>query len=172
MSTGRSYANNKMYRFILELTEEEKLHRRELLNSYANIAQISTLVPLIVLQTFYLLSWLTRPSRDEETFGSPRRKSRGFGGRLRARCDDLRVLGRKTGWWFVEPVLLGGESLGLRGELAIAVVWGTWLLSLCFLDTGEGVSNHLPGLSALTLTDYLHLTKRFGIVAASQLPRS
>ena len=42
-----------------------------------------------------------------------------------------------------------------RQEWLIATLWAMWLLVLVFRDTGD---------------DYLHLTKRFGIVAASQLP--
>ena len=42
-----------------------------------------------------------------------------------------------------------------RQEWLIVSLWAMWLLVLVFKDTGD---------------DYLHLTKRFGIVAASQLP--
>lgn len=42
-----------------------------------------------------------------------------------------------------------------RGPLILVFCWTIWLLLLIFIDTEH---------------DYLHLTKRFGIVAASQLP--
>ena len=52
--------------------------------------------------------------------------------------------------------LLGVSTLhGNDGEWAIGTVWALWLLLCCTLQTGG---------------DYLHLTKRFGIIGASQLP--
>ncbi|KLU84724.1 metalloreductase Fre8 [Magnaporthiopsis poae ATCC 64411] len=44
---------------------------------------------------------------------------------------------------------------GERGVWVLGGAWAAWLLLLCFLGTGD---------------DYLHVTKRFGIVAAAQLP--
>ena len=55
-------------------------------------------------------------------------------------------------WFLNEEVLEGWNT---RGEWLIASLWTMWLLVLVFKDTGD---------------DYLHLTRRFGIVAASQLP--
>lgn len=60
----------------------------------------------------------------------------------------------KMVWWIRKDVIRGG-NWGTRGEWIGASVWTVWLLYLCIAHTGN---------------DYLHLTKRFGQVGASQLP--
>ncbi|KAL8938052.1 MAG: hypothetical protein Q9216_004104 [Gyalolechia sp. 2 TL-2023] len=63
---------------------------------------------------------------------------------------DLR-LGRVR--WLLDAEILPGW--GTWRVLLMATLWTIWLLFLAIKDTGD---------------DYLHLTKRFGIIAASQLP--
>ncbi|KAK4548593.1 hypothetical protein LTR36_009503 [Oleoguttula mirabilis] len=58
-------------------------------------------------------------------------------------------------WWAGNPLDMFGCHLGTNGEVVGAVVWAAWLLLLCFVQTGD---------------DYMHITKRFGIIASSQLP--
>ncbi|RYP71058.1 hypothetical protein DL769_004771 [Monosporascus sp. CRB-8-3] len=62
---------------------------------------------------------------------------------------------RSAVWWLGDEVTFFGQNWGQRGELVFGSLWAVWLLSLCVIGTGN---------------DYLHLTKRFGIVAVSQLP--
>ncbi|RYP48264.1 hypothetical protein DL768_005817 [Monosporascus sp. mg162] len=62
---------------------------------------------------------------------------------------------RSAVWWLGDEVTFLGRNWGQRGELVFGSLWAVWLLSLCVIGTGN---------------DYLHLTKRFGIVAVSQLP--
>ncbi|RHZ47220.1 putative metalloreductase Fre8 [Aspergillus thermomutatus] len=55
-------------------------------------------------------------------------------------------------WWLEDEVAPGW---GAREHWILGAAWALWLLILCIHQTG---------------TDYLHVTKRFGIVAAAQLP--
>ena len=64
----------------------------------------------------------------------------------------LTVQKRKLVWWLNEPM---SPEFGARKVHLLGLAYAGWLLYLVFKDTGG---------------DYLHLTKRFGHVAASQLP--
>ncbi|MCJ1432208.1 hypothetical protein MMC27_001564 [Xylographa pallens] len=59
---------------------------------------------------------------------------------------------RKIMWLLDDSIWPGW---GTWKEAVFGVLWGSWLLALVLRDTGD---------------DYMHVTKRFGIVAASQLP--
>ena len=162
------------YHFVT-LNDEQKHQRRIALDTYANIAQSSILTVLLVIQACFLASWLaTRWSKQSGADGdsSPRIKQERLGHWNGARGWLATV--KKLRWWFGESVEVAGAYLGTRGQVALAAGWLTWLLVLCFPDTVDGnTSPHMfPQYARLTLisTDYLHLTKRFGIVAASQLP--
>ncbi|KAK4554865.1 hypothetical protein LTR86_008013 [Recurvomyces mirabilis] len=145
------------YRFLPNLTEEQKDIRRILLDTYAFRAQLSVLVPLLLLQLYFLVSWIVRRQfrgGKDDVPSSPRGKeSRGSSARWLRDVENAMARAR---WWGGEEV----EGLGLRiggrkGEVLGASVWMGWLLVLCIVQTGD---------------DYFHLTKRFGIIAASQLP--
>lgn len=108
------------------------------------------------------------------------------------RQRGLRRGWRRFRWWCggnSSLPLLGVE--GLRGEVIGALGWGVWLTVLCLVQTGDGM--YYPDLAHIILAeqlggdevdcnkskgnqtdvhsiDYLHLTKRFGIIGASQLP--
>ncbi|EKD15004.1 uncharacterized protein L3040_003798 [Drepanopeziza brunnea f. sp. 'multigermtubi'] len=135
---------------IISLTESQVQERRVLLDRYGVYAQLSALVPVIFYQLYRLAVWVSlvrRRSKDSVLPSSPDLKVR--------RGGTEGVLVRKwraTKWW------LGGEvaeGWGSRGHWVAGGAWATWLLLLCVRETGE---------------DYFHLTKRFGVIAASQLP--
>lgn len=79
-------------------------------------------------------------------------------------------------WWLGEDVVLFGQSWGRNDEWLFGLGWGAWMLVLSVLETGDGESNDVCFLSDGLLThtrthlDYLHLTKRLGIIGISQLP--
>ncbi|CEO59178.1 hypothetical protein PMG11_03862 [Penicillium brasilianum] len=139
------------YRF-LDLNPDEKSHRRELLAQYAFLSQTSVLIPITGYGIYRLCTWLfagkgaysalrPSPGSTEST-----RELKGVSFQVLARRW------RSLQWW------LNGEvapNWGLRGRWIAAIVWTSWLLVLCFLQTGH---------------DYLHVTKRFGGVAAAQMP--
>ncbi|CAK3883352.1 related to ferric reductase [Lecanosticta acicola] len=144
-----------MYRFA-DLTHEQKLQRRELLDWYGFVAQLSVLVPLAATQVYIILSLLRRKwsQRDStQVPSSPYAKAQQL--EQQFNVSGLAATWRKFSWWCGDAVSISGVYLGTRGEVIGAGIWTLWLLLLSFLDTGD---------------DYLHLTKRFGIVGASQLP--
>ncbi|KAK0725397.1 ferric reductase like transmembrane component [Lasiosphaeris hirsuta] len=140
------------YHFI-NLSEAEKLVRREALDSYAIYAQLSALLPIAVALLYRTASWALKSSGRQGSYSevpsspilkSQRSSSQG-GWALRT---------QKLQWWLGEDFVPGGK-LGQRDQWVIGVFWAFWMVSLSVLGTGD---------------DYLHVTKRFGMVAASQYP--
>ena len=127
------------YHFI-DLTGAQKQERRELLDRYATLAQVSVLAPLLVIQCYFFLSWLSRRGQDAKPPASPWRKGERLGHRIG--IASMGLMWRRFGWWCGEPVEMGSGAfyLGLRGEVLAAAGWLAWLLSLCFLQTGKGES--------------------------------
>ncbi|KAF2712943.1 hypothetical protein K504DRAFT_423152 [Pleomassaria siparia CBS 279.74] len=138
------------YDLTLTLDADQKKARRHLLELYPLIAQWSALAIFALFQLSYTLSWLSKRGLDYERPRSPSfNKCRdGSWAWLRKSQQGWdRML-----WWMQKPVI---SSWGTRGEWVGGGIWTTWLLYLCIANTGN---------------DYLHLTKRFGIIGASQLP--
>ncbi|KAK5173785.1 uncharacterized protein LTR77_002466 [Saxophila tyrrhenica] len=159
------------YHFI-DLTDAQKHQRRELLDKHANIAQFSAIVPLLVIQLWSGFSWLRKTwqnHNDLDLPSSPYRKD--VSARSPRGLDHARVLLRKVRWWLGEEQRLG-DIVGTRGQVIFALSWMVWLFWLCFAETGDGKLNimHHKYNIMLKNSDYLHVTKRFGIIASSQLP--
>ncbi|KAI7545704.1 hypothetical protein KC331_g6055 [Hortaea werneckii] len=143
-----------------DLTTEQKAQRRDLLDWYGLIAQLSVLVPLLALQLYFFAIWTKERwenVNELETPSSPYAKARGEG----TSKDTLSFMRRiQSGfsrfvWWSGDSVDVLGYHLGAKGDVLFAACWACWLLFLCFPQTGE---------------DYMHLAKRFGAIGASQLP--
>ncbi|KAF2875434.1 ferric reductase like transmembrane component-domain-containing protein [Massariosphaeria phaeospora] len=137
------------YAFVT-LDDDQKLRRRELLEWYPFVAQLSVLAVLALFQLGFLLSWLGRRGLEHEPPKSPSLDKRGHGKKTwlrKSRQNVHRIL-----WWMKKPVV---SNWGTRGEWVGGVIWTVWLLYLSIAQTGN---------------DYFHLTKRFGIIGASQLP--
>ena len=138
-------------------TEVEKLRRRELLTLYPLVAQLSVLGLIVSLKVYFLASWLTRKcvNGDEESRpNSPNLKYIQSVGKPNAVARARKWL-RKWSWWLGESLHMAGRDVGTSGEWVGGGIWMLWLLTLCIRRTGD---------------DYLHLTKRLGIIGASQLP--
>ncbi|KAK4192196.1 Ferric/cupric reductase transmembrane component 2 [Podospora australis] len=143
------------YHFV-DLSEPEKQVRRATLAKYALAAELSDLFPAAIILLFWLGKWVFK-SREETSGGyaaipsSPlKKKKRQDGG---GAALDVRL--RKVKWWLGEDVVVSGSVLGQRDQWIVGLIWLTWLLVLSVLET-DG--------------DYLHLTKRFGLIAVSQYP--
>ncbi|KAL6852715.1 hypothetical protein ACO1O0_007263 [Amphichorda felina] len=139
------------YQFIT-LSDEEKELRHQSLAFYAAVAHLSAFAPALI----YLLARLVQNVRErlvskdggyQEVPGSPALKSqRVSGGASRW---------ARLGWWMGDDVYVMGRHWGQRDEWIAGISWTAWMLVLCVRGTGQ---------------DYLHLTKRFGLIAASQFP--
>ncbi|KAF4631316.1 hypothetical protein G7Y89_g6817 [Cudoniella acicularis] len=137
---------------LVDLTEAQKHQRRIFLDRYGLYAQLSALVPVLGYLLFRLGAWVLRERRRAQVQydaipSSPRLKH----ARL-ASTESLAKRWRTAAWWLDEELV---EGWGLRKHWIIGGIWMSWLLFLCVHQTGD---------------DYLHITKRFGEVAASQLP--
>lgn len=118
------------------LDEAQKAQRRNLLDSYGLIAQLSAFAVLFSFQVYFLLCWLCRDrlQADEELVPrSPHEKSfkRGDGEWVRRGRRFWRV----TCWWATESVSPGW---GTKGQWATATVWTAWLMFLCVHRTSNG----------------------------------
>ena len=162
------------YRF-LDLTEEQKHERRELLDWYGFFAQVSALAPIAALQCYYMATWLShrlQNQNDLEAPSSPYAKEARTGGK--GTVARLRRSYSNFLWWCGDSVDVYGYHFGAKGDVLGAALWAAWLVFLCFPQTGEGRStqpftSRIPR-SLIPPSDYMHLAKRFGAVGASQLP--
>lgn len=128
-----------MYRFV-DLTDEGKHQRRERLDWYGQLAQLSVLVPLLLIQILFLASWLRRKLSRQDAFdqtpSSPYAKR--LNAEQRFNSKDIARRWRIFLWWCGDAVDLAGFPLGTKGELLGAVIWTAWLLMLSFAQTGDG----------------------------------
>lgn len=138
--------------YSVTLTEAQKHQRRETLDRYGFIAQWSVLVIFLLFQLGFFVAWILRSTTKNDPLKSP-----SFNKRPDARLFWLRrvqSICSRTVWWMNKDVV-SGSNWGTRAEWIGATLWTLWLLVLCVAQTGK---------------DYLHLTKRFGQIGASQLP--
>lgn len=142
------------------ISKEEKHQRRISLDRYAFIAFASSFAPLILsllvrlvlIGTAYFRSSTSQQQqRYTEIPTSPAIKAQ----RTTSKKHQLASALRKFSWWLDDEVVLFGTSWGRKEEWILGSAWTAWLLVLCVVGTG---------------TDYFHLTKRFGIIAVSQMP--
>ncbi|KAH6633157.1 ferric reductase like transmembrane component-domain-containing protein [Boeremia exigua] len=134
------------------LSDEQKHQRRENLDYYGFAAQWSVLVVFALFQMSFGIRWIvTKGMRYEQpkspSFNKGRENTLGWLKGLHSRY--ARVM-----WWMQKDVVSRWDW-GTRGEWIGGTLWTAWLLYLCFVNTSP---------------DYLHLTKRFGQIGASQLP--
>lgn len=140
---------------IIALDEAQKTARRQSLDRHAAYAQLSALVPIALFLLYRFMSWVVKRLTPQRGFysavpGSPTLKRA-----RRSTTGSLASLLRRFAWWFSDDVVFLGKTWGQRDQIIIGIIWTVWLMFLCVVDTGN---------------DYIHLTKRFGIVALSQLP--
>ena len=105
------------YHFV-DLNDEQKDRRRQLLDHYARLAQLSCLAPLGIAQLAYASKRLL-PANVH-----PRRS------------NSLLRIWRKLACWLGRPIASGWGS---RREWIIAGLWTAWLLILVVKDTGDGM---------------------------------
>ncbi|OBT68967.1 hypothetical protein VE03_01304 [Pseudogymnoascus sp. 23342-1-I1] len=136
-----------------DLSSEQKALRRQTLDRYGLYAHLSSFLPIALYWLYVLTIWVfgARQTRGEYAAvpGSPHVK-RGAG----------TAAGRAARWWRGWVFRVGGRGwAGQEQERVVhkmvGLAWAVWLGVLSVHGTGD---------------DYLHLTKRFGTVAASQLP--
>ncbi|ERT02756.1 hypothetical protein HMPREF1624_01058 [Sporothrix schenckii ATCC 58251] len=158
---------------FLELSPEERQARRLVLDRYGHYGALFSVSPIVVMLLVRITLWTVAFVRMR--YGqSLRGSSRGSPGSSssNARYDAvpdspslksrrLTTRGsweswyRRAKWWLSDDVVIFRQHLGQRDLWVGGGSWMAILLVLCVVETGR---------------DYMHLTKRFGIVAVSQLP--
>ncbi|KAJ5737577.1 uncharacterized protein N7483_002702 [Penicillium malachiteum] len=132
------------------LDSSQKQSRREVLAQFAFISQVSILIPIAIYQLYRIAAWiLSKRINCDVAYtaleGSSATKSV-------VRSSGIARRWRSVQWWLNGEIASGW---GLRKRWIAAILWFSWLLFLSIFKTGN---------------DYFHLTKRFGSVAAAQLP--
>lgn len=131
------FAMSWPYHFV-DLTQEDIIKRRTLLDRYGVYAQLSALVPVFTYQLYRLAVWVSYQRRRPQvgyaqvpsTPGSPVQKQI----RL-STSGELAKQWRSTLWW-LEGELYPGW--GLRGHWIAGLTWASWLLFLTGHRTGDG----------------------------------
>ena len=113
--------------------------RRQLLDRYGQIAQLSALVPLLVIYiSFFLRFFLNRYAIS--FFGSGRKahQSPRVSTFRASTVGSWKVKWRRLNWALDDEVLQGWGGWGTRREWVVAGVWALWLLVLVVKDTADG----------------------------------
>lgn len=125
------------YKFV-DLTDPQKADRRILLDEYGLIAQASAGVVLLVIQLFYLAQWIIqRPAQSSLGPPSSPNVKHSHKGR-HITTWRIQHWWRRISWWSGHPLNILGIHAGTRGQIIAAAAWNAWLLSLCFVETGNG----------------------------------
>lgn len=113
--------------------------RRQLLDRYGQIAQLSALVPLLLIYiSFFLRSFLNKSSIS--FFGSGRKahQSPRVSTFRASTVGSWKVKWRHLNWALDDEMLQGWGGWGTRREWVIAGAWALWLLVLVVKDTADG----------------------------------
>ena len=118
--------------------------RRQLLDRYGQIAQLSALVPLLVIYiSFFLRSFLNKYAIPFFGSGQKAHQSPRVSTFRASTPGSWKVKWRRLNWALDDEVLRGWDGWGTRREWAIAGVWVLWLLVLVFRDTTNGAYSSL-----------------------------
>ncbi|KAK3941353.1 ferric reductase NAD binding domain-containing protein [Diplogelasinospora grovesii] len=142
------------YQF-LDLSKADKHLRRQTLDRYAFYAQLTALLPIILILGYRIVTWAIKAvqARNGAYAAIPNSPALKVARLSSSGSRTARV--RRLQWWLGGEVVAFGRAWGHRDQWVVGSAWTGWMLLLCVLGTGQ---------------DYLHLTKRFGIIAASQYP--
>jgi hypothetical protein len=121
---------------FVSLDDAQSARRRQLLDSYGQIAQISALIPLLALPitsglrlAFRRAKAFTRIAKKEHQSPQVSKFPNHFKSPLNAWWSRLQ-------WALDEQIV---EEWGTRREWLIAGLWTVWLLVLAMKDTGDGM---------------------------------
>jgi NAD(P)H-flavin reductase len=133
--------NSGMPYHFVTLTTAQLEERRVTLDRNGFYAWLS---PLVFIGIIFAIRWAGNFHSKNDV--------RLSGDHLKQPPSTLQVQKRRISWWLDQPLT---SEFGARKVHILGVAYAGWLLFLTLRQTGD---------------DYLHLTKRFGCVAVSQLP--
>ncbi|KAH9905847.1 ferric reductase like transmembrane component [Xylariomycetidae sp. FL2044] len=135
--------------------------RRQSLDRHALVAQLSALLPVAIFLLYRLVKWVVGRAKPRRGAYSAVPDSPVVPSSPTLKRERLSPAGswttavRRIAWWFGDDIVFLGSNWGRRDQMVAGLVWTGWLMVLCVQGTGN---------------DYLHLTKRFGIIGVSQFP--
>ena len=139
--------------YFVDTTSEQNSRRRYLLDNYGQFAQLSVLLLPLLYQLLLGIRLLSSRLSQRRSYQSVKDHQSPVPSQLRvSQRHGPDWTWRRFAWWLDSEV---ATDWGTRKEWLNAAFWTAWLCLLVVRDTGD---------------DYLHVTRRFGIVAASQLP--
>ncbi|KAH8903305.1 ferric reductase like transmembrane component [Coniochaeta sp. PMI_546] len=142
------------YQFI-NLDEAERHARRLTLDRYASYALLSDLLPVVLVLLYRIGCWVVKSAGSRKGYYNAIPNSPALKFERQSETGAWRTQINKIRWWLSGDVQLFGQLYGQRDQWVFGGLWTVWLLFLCVAETGY---------------DYLHFTKRLGIIAASQFP--
>lgn len=126
---------------FLDLNHDQKLERRRLLDLYGSLAQVSALIPLTLLQLYFLVIWFQRRwlrKHDADAIpSSPHLKKQRLDA-VNGPAARFQSFRNKTIWWMGDTLDIWGSRV-TKGEIAAGVVWTAWLIFLSCVQTQGGM---------------------------------
>lgn len=130
----------------MSLDEDQVRLRRQILNRYAGLAQLSAFLPVLLFLAWRLASWAFRAVEAKKGAynaipESPLRKVRRQGplGAWESRFRHLQ-------WWLGDDVVFLGRTWGQRDEWVFGLGWGFWMVVLTVTGTGDGEEANISEL--------------------------
>lgn len=123
---------------FVKLDEGQLIRRRHLLDYYANVAQLSSLVALLAIS---LVRWSHLTSNNYLHLLGRREKERQSprASRFpRSSATSSASIWKRFDWYLDDRIVDSSIGWGARREWLVACVWTFWLLGLVFVETGNG----------------------------------
>lgn len=127
------------YQF-LDLSKAEKQLRRQTLDKYALYAQLSALVPAVLVLLFRLAKWVIQSREKSKGAYAAVPSSPVLKTRRQSNVGSWSARLRRARWWLGEDVVAFGTVLGQRDRMFISCrYWVLWLtvqtsITSCGLD--------------------------------------
>lgn len=128
---------------FLDLSSEEKHLRRATLDRYGSLAQLSAILPVTIFLVYRLATWIiasvgAKKASYNAIPNSPSLKFQRVG---QSGAWAIRL--RKLQWWLDDDFVFLGQNWGKKDVWVGGFVWTAWLLLLCVMETGRGMSTPL-----------------------------
>jgi hypothetical protein len=121
---------------FVDLGDDEKLLRRELLDRYGSYAQLSAVVPVFGYQLYRLARWVASERKRAKPDYSAIPNSSVAKDLRESSSASVITTGRSLLWWLEGDVATG---MGSRGRFFAALIWTSWLIFLSTHQTGNGM---------------------------------
>jgi hypothetical protein len=109
---------------FLDLNHEQKLERRRLLDLYGSLAQVSAVIPLALLQLYFVATSPHLKKQQSDALNGPMVKFRCFW--------------QQAMWWMGDTIDIFGSRMA-KGEILSSLIWTAWLIFLSCVQTQGGM---------------------------------